>query len=222
MLNLDIGSFHCIDATAVVLVLFQEPPTLPTYHLPGGAAAITPQHLSCDHLAVFLQCFDNFKLADLLPSSPSHQLQLYNNPLKPQGAEETDEFTLESLGNCSSSPTACNSCIAYLGKCAGEVTLQDADGNALPPPVSHYIPLDLWDCNIGTNAGFNETLDRLDEFYSVHEHSEHVYVVADVNIYWRYHRVTMPQTLLAVLTHTHLLAMQRAFKQQGHTKKLTD
>jgi GTPase SAR1 family protein len=50
------------------------------------------------HLLVFLQSFDNFKLENLLPSSPSHHLKLYNNPLKPPGSEETEEFVLKSLG----------------------------------------------------------------------------------------------------------------------------
>jgi len=69
------------------------------------------------------------------------------------------------------------------------VELTDAELNPLPPPVSHYIPLDLWDCNIGTKEGFNSALDRLDEFYSTCDYAEQVYVIADINIYWRYNRV---------------------------------
>ncbi len=78
---------------------------------------------------------------------------------------------------------------------AAGVEFTVADSSPIPPPVSHYIPVDLWECNIGTNDGLHETLDRLDDFYSTHDHSEHVYVVADVNIYWQYHRVCRTSAL---------------------------
>jgi hypothetical protein len=97
MLNLDVGSFHRIDATAVVLVLFNEPPTLSSYKVPG-VAGITPRVLSCTHLAKFLQCFENYQLPNLLPSSLTHKLQLYNNPLKPEGAEDISSYAADCLG----------------------------------------------------------------------------------------------------------------------------
>jgi hypothetical protein len=55
----------------------------------------------------------------------------------------------------------------------------------------------LWTCGIATLALMLAlmTLDQLEEFYSLHDHSEHVYVVADVNIYWRYHRVRTKSSL---------------------------
>ncbi len=96
MLNLDIGSFHRIDATAVVLVLLDLPAKIPAPCC-LNAADITPQVLSCDHLTAFLKHFNNFNNSNILPSSVSHKLKLYNNPLKPEGAEDTPAFAKACL-----------------------------------------------------------------------------------------------------------------------------
>jgi hypothetical protein len=64
MLYLDIGSFHRINATAVVLVLLDLPSTIPALcHL--STADITPQVLSCDLLTVFLKHFNNFNNSNI-------------------------------------------------------------------------------------------------------------------------------------------------------------
>jgi hypothetical protein len=67
------------------------------------------------------------------------------------------------LGICSSE--------AYCVGAAGSseecgITLTDVEDSPLPNPVSHYLPLYLWECNIRTNKGFNSALNQVDEFYT--------------------------------------------------------
>jgi hypothetical protein len=88
------------------------------------------------------------------------------------------------LGICSSE--------AYCVGAAGSseecgITLTDVEDSPLPNPVSHYLPLYLWECNIRTNKGFNSALNQVDEFYSTHPHSNTLCILADVNIYSCYH-----------------------------------
>jgi hypothetical protein len=101
MMNLSVGSFHRIDATAFVLVLFTEPlgSTTSNYHQTADVKATIPTKLSCDHLTAFFSRFNDFKPDEsLLESSLSHHLSVYNNPLKPPGAEDASDFAAECLG----------------------------------------------------------------------------------------------------------------------------
>jgi hypothetical protein len=87
----------------------------------------------------------------------------------------------------------------------GKMQLHDMSGSPLPNPVSHVIPLDLWDWNVGSNAGFNEVLRCINEFYESHPHSEHFYGIGDVNIYWRYHRALISLLLTSITITINLL-----------------
>jgi len=65
MFNLDIGSFHHVDATAAVLVLFDHPTVLPS--VPTlSATSITPQVLSCATWAL-PQHFNNYNTPTCYP-----------------------------------------------------------------------------------------------------------------------------------------------------------
>ena len=59
----------------------------------------------------------------------------------------------------------------------------------MPLPVSHFIPLELWPTNVGSNEGFDEALKKVHKFYKKHSHSPHSYGVADINIFYHYYLV---------------------------------
>jgi len=64
-----------------------------------------------------------------------------------------------------------------------------AQGVEQPKPTSHYLPLDLWSLNVGSQVGLDEALNQINAFYEDHCTTAHSYGVVDINIFYRYYLV---------------------------------
>jgi len=62
-------------------------------------------------------------------------------------------------------------------------------GEPQPKPVNHYLPLDLWSSNVGSQVGLDEALGKLNNFYETHGTTPHSFGVVDINIFYQYYQV---------------------------------
>lgn len=70
-----------------------------------------------------------------------------------------------------------------------DVVFSSAEAIPQPKPASHYLPLDLWSSNVGSQSGLDAALKNIDEFYEAHSSSTHSFGVVDINIFYRYYLV---------------------------------
>jgi hypothetical protein len=95
-----------------------------------------------------------------------------------------------------------------------------AQGEPQPKPVNHYLPLDLWSSNVGSQVGLDEALGKLNNFYETHSTtpillclgSWHPYKVA-CELLWKVLELCfifcIPEYELSV--HSHLFSVSQTY-----------
>jgi len=221
MLNLEVGSFHHIDGTALVLVLLNNAEAFCSPEAPG-AAQIIPRVLSCKHLEAFLLNFENYQNSNLLLCSLTHALKLYNNPLKPAGAKDNAAFAACCLGSPSDLQLSCSVIVAanfHFSWQRGShlLTWRSAPFQVLSPTTY------LWTCGTATLGPMKASTVLWSSLMNSSLHTlTPTLSVADVNIYWQESLPLAAVPLQLYKCWTSLSSFFLWYKSSAAAKNLAD
>jgi hypothetical protein len=188
--NIDKGSYFRIDGTSLVLVLLKPIKTTSLSLFHTNTPSSLPTSFLPEKFQPYYEKWDAYHQPSIREDSIAEQLQIFNNPLKPEtGAEDPSRFVQQCLSITAIFPLlSCYSQLIFSATGGTEVTYFE---EKLPAPVSHYLPLDLWPDPIGANKGFDDVLVKIKEFYKQYPFAKQFFGIVDQNIFYRHYKVSL-------------------------------